>query len=724
MASAAATLYAGNDPQDQPRFLVSDLCVFLESYLPAEQIREVYSAYLFSAEAHEGQHRKSGEPYIFHPVAVTRILAEMRMDYKCLMAALLHDVIEDTGVVKEALIWEFDKEVAELVDGVSKLTQMDFKNHAEAQAANMRKMLLAMAKDIRVILIKLADRLHNMRTLGALAPAKTRRIAKETLEIYAPIANRLGINNICLELEELSFSHYWPWRYQCLQRAMGQRYGTYKELVKNVEGAIYERMQQEGLDGRVVGRQKHLYGIYRKMIQKKRSFSEVADVYAFRIIVDRLDSCYRALGAVHNLYKPVPGRFKDYIAIPKPNGYQSLHTLLVGPNGARIEIQIRTEDMHRMAESGIAAHWIYKSVVEQMGGVHTRTSDWLQNLLEVQKGSGDSIEFLENIKIDLFPAEVCVFTPMGRILVLPQGASVIDFAYAIHSDLGNTCVAARIDHRLAPLRTRLRNGQTVEVITAPGVRPKPSWLSHIVTGKARANVRGSLKQQQAQEAEDLGHRMLDQELQAMGTLWEQVSPERLKELLTDLGVTRVEEVWRQIGLGNRLPRLVARRLIADPSESREVLPGQYPGGQLAIRGSEGLVVNFSKCCRPISGDAIVGIFNPGRGIVIHRQGCRNLGDFQRRGQNWLDVEWEQGVQVELPTEIRVDVGNRRGVLATVAAAIAEAGSNIENVRSHERDGSSSTIDFLLIVHGRQHLAEIIRRIRALPAVMRIVRVSR
>jgi len=725
MASAITIPYPVNDRQDRPRFLVSDLCIFLESYLSAEQIREVYRAYLFSAEAHEGQRRKSGEPYIFHPVAVARILGEMRMDYKCLMAAVLHDVIEDTGVAKEALAREFDEEIAELVDGVSKLTQMGVKNHAEAQAANMRKMLLAMTKDIRVILIKLADRLHNMRTLGALDPAKTRRIAKETLEIYAPIANRLGINNICLELEELSFSHYWPWRYRCLKNAVGRVRGARKELVSNVEGAIQGRMRQEGLEGRVIGRQKHLYGIYRKMVQKKRSFSEVVDVYAFRIIVDRLDTCYRVLGTIHNLFKPLPGRFKDYIAIPKVNGYQSLHTLLVGPNGVRIEIQIRTGDMHRMAEAGIAAHWIYKSAVGQVGGTHTRATGWLQNLLEMQKGSGDSIEFLENVKIDLFPDEVYVFTPKGHILVLPQGASVVDFAYAIHSGVGNACVAARVDRRLTPLRTRLHSGQTVEIITASGARPKPSWLNFVVTGKARANVRSYLKQLQAQEAEDLGRRMLDQELLAAGRAWEQVGPERLRGFLAEVGVATVEDLWRQIGFGNRLPRLVARRLVAsDPRELRETAVGGRPVGPLAIKGSEGMVVGFGKCCRPIPGDAIVGIFSPGRGIVVHRQGCRNLGDFQRLGQNWLEVEWDPDAQVDLPTEIRVDVGNRRGVLATVAATIAETGSNIENVRSHERDDLSSTINFLVIVHGRRHLAEIMRRLRAVPAVMRIVRASR
>lgn len=728
MNAISQPVSAEREKKDGPRFLVSDLCIFLESYLPSDQVREVYRAYLFSAEAHEGQTRKSGEPYIYHPVAVARILADMRMDYKCLMAAVLHDVIEDTEAGKETIAEVFDEEIAELVDGVSKLTQIDFKTHAEAQAHNMRKMLLAMTKDIRVILIKLADRLHNMRTLGALRPAKSRRIAIETLEIYAPIANRLGINTIRLELEDLGFAHNWPWRHRCLANAVIRARGARRELVSTVEQSIEERLNQEGLGGRVIGRRKHYYSIYRKMVQKKLSFSEVVDVYAFRIIVDKLDTCYRVLGAVHNLYKPVPGRFKDYIAIPKSNGYQSLHTVLFGPNGIPIEIQIRTEDMHRMAESGIAAHWVYKSASGQEGGAQARASDWLQNLLEMQQGAGDPMEFLENVKIDLFPDEVYVFTPKGRILVLPKGATVVDFAYAIHSDVGNTCVAGRIDRRLAPLRTRLYSGQTVEIITAPGAKPNPSWLHFVVTGKARANVRGYLKQLQSREAAELGRRMLNKELSSFNTCLEQLEPDQMDGFLREAGFKKLKHLLRAIGLGNRLPRLVARRLLegraAEAAEPEHTRGGaDRPAGQLAIKGTEGTVVRFAKCCRPIPGDAIVGIFSPGRGIVVHRQKCRNIGDFQRAGQNWLEVQWEPDAQLELSTEIRVAVGNQRGVLATVAAAIAEMGSNIENVRSHDRDGMTSTISFLVNVRDRRHLAKIMRHLRALPAVMRLVRIS-
>jgi len=722
MAASAQTVAVAAKEPEKPRFLVSDLCIFLESYLQPEQIQEVYRAYLFSAEAHEGQKRKSGEPYIYHPVAVARILGEMRMDHKCLMAAMLHDVIEDTHTAKETLAREFDEEIAELVDGVSKLTQLDFKSHAEAQAANMRKMLLAMTRDIRVILIKLADRLHNMRTLGALKPAKSRRIAKETLEIYSPIANRLGIYSVRLELEDLGFSHYWPWRAACLKEAVARQRGARKELVGTVKQAIEERLRQEELDGEVLGRQKHLYSIYQKMVEKKLSFSEVGDVYAFRIIVDKLDTCYRALGAVHNLYKPVPGRFKDYIAIPKSNGYQSLHTVLFGPNGVPIEIQIRTRDMHRIAESGIAAHWAYKSAKGETGKAQAGARDWVRNLMEMQKGAADSMEFLENVKIDLFPDEVYVFTPKGRILVLPKGATVVDFAYAIHSDVGNKCVAARMDRRLVPLRSRLYSGQTVEIITAPGARPSPAWLDFVVTGKARTSVRAYLKRLQAREAEDLGARMLDKELEHYGLSLAHLEIETVADFLEESGVEDMAELARQVGLGNRLPKLVARRLARDePAEQQRHADTERPAGQLAIKGTEGMAVCFAKCCRPIRGDAIVGVFCAGKGIVVHRQGCRNLGDFQRRGDDWLEVSWEEGVKAELPTEIHVNVGNQRGALATVAAAIAEMGSNIENVRTHERDGMTSTISFLVNVGGRQQLAGIIKRLHALPVVMRIER---
>ncbi|MCU7905792.1 MAG: bifunctional GTP diphosphokinase/guanosine-3',5'-bis pyrophosphate 3'-pyrophosphohydrolase [Candidatus Thiodiazotropha sp. (ex Epidulcina cf. delphinae)] len=712
--------------QDTPRFLISDLCTCLEEYISPDHIREVYRAYLFGAEAHVGQHRKTGEPYIYHPVAVARILAGMRMDYKCLMAAILHDVIEDTPTAKEQLEDTFDSEIAELVDGVSKLSKIDFNSQAEAQAASLRKMLLAMTKDIRVILIKLSDRLHNMRTLGVMRPDKSRRIAKETLEIFAPIANRLGINSIRLDLEELGFAAYWPMRYRALKNAVTDARGHHRELVENVETAIRARLQQEDLHGQVFGRQKHLYSIYKKMVEKRLSFAEVVDVFACRIVVDSVDTCYRVMGAVHNLYKPMPGRFKDYIAIPKANGYQSLHTVLFGPQGIPIEIQIRTEEMDKLAESGIAAHWMYKTGEASGQWVKSRASDWLQNLLEMQQGVGDSMEFLEHVKVDLFPDEVYVFTPRGRIMVLSKGATVVDFAYSVHTDVGNTCVAARVDRRLVPLRTRLHNGQTVEIINAANAGPSPAWLNFVVTGKARANIRAYLKNLQAQEAVNLGKRLLERELNLLSLRLEQIDREQIAHILKELRLESLEMLLADIALGNHMPMLMARRLAGEelvPSAPDASQQEALPSGVLAIKGTEGMVVNFAKCCRPIPGDAIVGVFNPGKGIVIHRQGCHNLGDYKKHGHKWIESEWASDVEGEFATMIRVESGNQRGVLASVASAISQQGSNIEHVGSEERDGLSSTLVFVITVKNRLHLARILRHVRSLPSVMRIVRVK-
>ncbi len=721
MAIPAQTTAVAAKEGDKPRFLISDLCSYLESYLKPKHIRKVYRAYLFSADAHEGQKRLTGEPYIYHPIAVARILADMRMDHKCIIAAILHDVIEDTGATKEQIAEAFDDEIAELVDGVSKLTQINFRSRAEAQAASFRKMMLAMTRDIRVILIKLADRLHNMRTLDVMRPEKCRRIARETLEIYAPIANRLGINSMRIELEELGFAAYWPLRYRIMREAVMKARGNRKEVLSNIETSIRRRLEQEGLNGEVAGREKHLYSIYKKMKEKGVSFSEVVDVYAFRIIVDRLDTCYRVLGAVHNLYKPVPGRFKDYIAIPKANGYQSLHTVLFGPHGIPIEIQIRTEEMHQLAESGIAAHWLYKTGGDRGSLAQATASDWLKNLLELQKGAGDSMEFLEHVKVDLFPDEVYVFTPRGKIMVLAKGATVIDFAYAVHSDVGNHCAAARIDRQLVPLRSRLYNGQTVEVITSPGASPSPAWLNFVVTGKARANIRNYLKNLKRQEAIDLGRRMLNRELEAFGESVETVGPARLEQLLKDFKLKKLDRLLEEIGLGNRMPLLVARRLADEEFAEGGSHGARSAATPLAIRGTEGMVVRLAKCCRPIPGDEIYAMFNPGKGIVVHREECPNIGDFRKQGDNWVDVEWAAEPHGDFNTEIKVEVGNKRGVLATVAAAISELGSNIENVGMEERDGLTSTLKFVMTVNNRKHLAHIMRRLRSIPTVLRIYR---
>ena len=715
-SASVADIIAAADGED--RFLISDLCGFLERYLPHDQVSEVYRAYLFGAEAHEGQNRLSGEPYIYHPVAVARILAGMGLDYQCLMAAILHDVIEDTETAKDQLIREFGPEVAELVDGVSKLTQIKFRSRAEAQAENFRKMMLAMTKDIRVIMIKLADRLHNMRTLGVMSPAKARRIARETLDIYAPIANRLGINSIRHELQELGMAAYWPWRYAILRTALRRRRGNRKEVVGSIAEVLRGRLRQEGFDGEVYGREKHVYSIYRKMLEKKLPLSELADVYAFRIIVDSVDTCYRVLGVVHNLYRPVPGKFKDYIAIPKANGYQSLHTVLFGPHGLPIEIQIRTLEMHRVAEEGIAAHWQYK---DSGNGALTpdAAADWLRNLLEVQKGSGNSMEFLEHVKVDLFPDEVYVFTPRGQIFVLPKGATVIDFAYAVHSDVGNQCVAARVDRRLAPLRSELRNGQTVEIITKPDNRPNPAWLDFVVTGKARATIRSFLKRLEHQEAVELGRRLLERELEAQGRPLADISEQDREALLAQINLASFDALLEQIGLGNRMAKLVTRMLLAPGAEHA---PEEGSAGALTIKGTEGMVVSFAKCCGPIPGDPVVAIFSPGRGLVVHHHDCPNLGDFRRQGQSWLDVQWADETEGEFSTAIRLDAGNQRGMLATVASLIAEEGSNIEDVRSEERDGLSTSLRFVVSVRNRKHLAQIIRRLKNVQFVLRVARV--
>jgi len=717
-------------------FLIHDLCALLEGYLEPDQVKEVYRAYLFGAEAHDGQLRLTGEPYIYHPLAVARILAEMRMDYNTIIAAILHDVIEDTATVREQLESEFSEEVATLVDGVTKLTQVKFGSKAEAQAENFRKMILAMVKDIRIILIKLADRLHNMRTLGVMRPDKKRRIARETLEIFAPIANRLGMKDVCLELEDLCFQAIHPLRYQVLEQAVKQSRGNRKALIDKIRLSIEERLHSEGLDFSVRGREKHLFSIYQKMRSKALSFSEVSDVFAFRLVVDKVDTCYRVLGVVHNLYKPVPGKFKDYIAIPKANGYQSLHTILFSPYGVPIEVQIRTEDMQRVADAGIAAHWMYKTG----DATPSHATEWLKGLLEMQQQAGNSEEFLENVKIDLFPDEVYVFTPDGDIMTLPRGATALDFAYAVHTDIGSSCVSVTINRHLAPLRSVLHNGETVEVITVPGAKPNPVWLDFVVTAKARTNIRHFLKQLHKDEAIGLGQRMLNKALAVNGMSWEKIPMEKVNQLLSQLNVKTLSDLYQEISLGNRVASLVARQ-ISDinagiDTQQHVGVKGMFnryapdwlkPTGHrhgskpLAIRGTEGSVVTFAKCCHPIPGDPILGFVSAGKGIVIHLRGCKNVREFRKNPERWVDLQWEKTVQGTYPVEIRVDTANQRGVLATVAATIADLKSNIENVSIEERDGRFSTLMFTLSVKDRVHLANIIRRIRGIDSVVRIAR---
>ncbi|MCO7224579.1 bifunctional GTP diphosphokinase/guanosine-3',5'-bis pyrophosphate 3'-pyrophosphohydrolase [Pleionea sp. CnH1-48] len=697
-------------------YLFAGLKEQLGTYLDNEQVKQVEQAYVMARDAHHGQLRSSGDPYITHPVAVARILAEYHLDPQSIMAALLHDVIEDCDVSKEEIAEPFGEQVAELVEGVSKLTQIKFQTRAEAQAENFRKMMMAMVQDIRVILIKLADRLHNMRTLGSLKPEKRRRIANETLEIYAPIALRLGMYGIRSELEDLGFSALYPMRYRVLKESVKKARGNRKEIVNTIIGSIQERMDAEAIDARVVGREKDLFGIFRKMREKKASLAEVMDVYGFRVIADTEDTCYRILGILHNLYVPVPGRFKDYIAIPKANGYQSLHTTLKGPHGLHVECQIRTESMEQMAENGVAAHWLYKSGKES-NPAEVRARDWMRNLMELQSRTGDSIEFIESVKVDLFPNEVFVFTPNGSIIELPLGASAVDFAYAIHTDVGNSCIACKIDRQLQPLNTPLHNGQTVEIITAPGARPNPSWLSFVITGKARANIRHYLKNLRRDEAVNLGKRLLEKTLDT--TTLDDYSDELKEDIAKQTKHKTFEDVLADIGLGQMASILVAHRLEPEEEEAKkEESAEQRP---LAIRGTEGLLVSYAKCCHPIPDDPIVAFVSAGRGIIIHRVECNNVSDLHKSPDKFMPVQWEADISGEFSVELRVDVFNERGVLAKVTSVIADAEANIINIDIDHQDGTTNALNFLMTVRNRLHLANIIRKVRKYSFVNKIQR---
>lgn len=709
------------EPQEieehKPLFL--ELQKKLKVYLTTEQVTEIASAYQMAAEAHEGQQRFSGEPYISHPIEVASILADMHMDHQSIIAAMLHDVLEDTHLDKNTITEKFGSEVAELVDGASKLNQIKFENRIEAQAENLRKMILAMAHDIRVILIKLADRLHNMRTIAALPPERRQRIAKETLEIYAPIANRLGMNDFRIEFEDIGFSTLYPLRYRVLKQAVLKARGNRKELVRDLELNLKTRLEQENVHPFIIkGREKHLYSLYKKMRTKDLSLSEIMDVYALRILVDKVDNCYRVLGVVHNLYKPVHGRFKDYIAIPKANGYQSLHTTVFGPYGVPIEVQIRTEEMDRIAEKGIAAHWLYKTADGTVEDAELRTREWLKGMLEIQKETGNSREFIEHVKIDLYPDEVYVFTPEGDILSLPNGATAVDFAYAVHTDVGNACIAAKIDRRLVPLSTRLTSGQTVEIITATGANPNPAWLTFVVTGKARSNIRHWLKAQQTSEARILGKRLIERALASLTLSLENISPQFLKNVLNELKLENFEQLCEEVGLGNQIAPLIVRRLIADlPIENLHTV---YP---LAIRGTEGMVVSYAKCCHPIPGDTIIGFLSAGRGIVVHRENCKNISEIHRSPEKYIFIEWADKVAGEFQIEICLDVLSKRGVLAIIANNLAENDANIQNIQIDERDSRHHTITFLLSIRDRNHLAKIIRHLREIDVVTRVVRVK-
>ncbi len=695
---------------------VRQLVETLKSYLPPEQLEQIVDAYEFGALAHKGQTRKTGEAYITHPVAVAQELAEMHLDAQAITAAILHDVVEDTSATLEDINEKFGNEVALLVDGVSKLDQIQFHSRAEAQAESFRKMMLAMIEDIRVILVKLADRLHNMQTLGAMPADKIKRIARETLDIYAPIANRLGINRLKVQLEDLGFKHLYPFRYRVLENTLKKSKGSQRQIVKRISAELVSALADEGITGEVVGRQKHLYGIYKKMAEKKRLLSDVVDVYGFRIIVDDVNTCYQVLGLVHGLYKPMPGRFKDYIAIPRINGYQSLHTTLFGPKGLPLEVQIRTRQMDRVAEAGVASHWIYKADEKSDATPQRRAREWLANLAELQQ-SGTSEEFLESVKVDLFPDKIYVFTPKGDIMPLPKGATTVDFAYAVHTDIGNRCVAAKINRGLVPLRTELQNGETVEVITARGAKPNPNWLTFVRTAKARTAIRHHMKNLLSTESADLGKRLLDRTLKDLGSSLRKVGKVRMKAALDELGLKDNAELFEQVGLGQRLAPLTARFLAGLNEDGQS----EANTASLVIAGTEGMVVSYAKCCYPIPGDDVMGYLTAGRGVVIHRNCCGNLSNFRKQPEKWISVTWEKEIDREFSCQIQTDTLNKPGVLAEVAATIADCKSNIEQVEVLGRHEDCSMLSFLLQVTDRVHLAKIMRNVRNMRNVIRVSR---
>ena len=705
----------GRLPKGKRATGVNQLLTKLEAYMSPAAIDSIMVAYRFGASAHKGQKRASGAPYISHPVAVATILAEQRMDAQTIIAAILHDVIEDTSTEKDQLEEQFGKEVADLVDGVSKLDQLQFHNPQQAQAESFRKMLLAMAEDIRVIMIKLADRTHNMRTLGSMPPLKRRRIARETLDIYAPIANRLGINSIRLELEDLGFRSLYPYRYRVIEKTLKKALSNHKQLVKKISQRLSDALDELKITADVGGREKHMYSIYRKMRHKGRPLSEIVDMFGFRIIVDDVDTCYRVLGMVHRLYKPMPGRFKDYIAIPRINGYQSLHTTLFGPDGIPLEVQIRTIDMDRVAESGIAAHWLYKSDDSGNEPANASTREWLARLVELEHDA-DSEEFLENVRVDLFPDKVYVFTPRGDIMRLPMGSTAVDFAYTVHTDVGNRCVAAKVDRRMVPLRTPLLNGQTVEIITAKGARPNPAWVNFVATAKARSAIRQYLKNLKRGEAIDLGKRLLSHAMGEFNKKIRNASTREMKVLLGELNLPDQKSLYEEIGLGKHLAPLIARRLVGQANGTAKKDPAP-----LAIEGTEGVVVSYARCCYPVPGDSIIGFLSSGKGIVIHRDTCGNLTEYRKQPDKWISVNWKENVQRQSMVELRADVNNKTGVLAAVAANISETHSNIDSVSVVERDEDTVTLIFHLQVRDRVQLAQVMRSIRSMPDVLSVSR---
>ncbi len=705
---------------------VTHLTEKLAEYMGPSDLKKVKEAYRFSDEMHLGQVRRSGEPYISHPIAVAEICAGWKLDAQAIMAALLHDVMEDQDVKKDELIERFGAPVASLVDGLSKLEKIEFQSQIEAQAENFRKMLLAMASDVRVILIKLADRLHNMRTLEVMAPAKKRRIASETMEVYVPIAHRLGLNNIYRELQDLSFSHLYPLRYRTLSKAVKAARGNRREVVSKILDSVKNTLSMAEIGAEVYGREKTLYGIYRKMRSKHLSFSQVLDVYGFRVVVDSFEQCYVALGTLHSLYKPMPGKFKDYIAIRKLNGYQSLHTTLIGPYGTPVEFQIRTQEMHRTAESGVAAHWLYKNGESNLSDLQQRTHAWLQSLLDIQQQTGDSAEFLEHVKVDLFPDSVYVFTPKSKIIALPRGATAIDFAYSIHTGIGDHTVSVTINNEAAPLRTELRNGDIVEIVTDSSSRPSPTWLSFVRTGKARSAIRHHLRTINLPESIALGEQLLAQALTALNIAPE--LPEALIErLLNESSAKSMDELHADIGIGKRMAALVARHLFGLIGGEAASAPIDHAGAAeldpVTICGSEGVSVQLAPCCLPIPGDQIIGQLRRDQGLQVHTSDC-GLAKRQRAKEpdRWIAVKWGTELNRRFDSRIKLLITNEKGILARVAAEIGESDANITYVGMDEdKEHILTQLRFTIQVKDRVHLAGLLRNVRRITGVNRILR---
>ncbi|MFL2527594.1 MAG: RelA/SpoT family protein [Candidatus Azotimanducaceae bacterium] len=699
----------------------ADLAVLCSglSYLTNSQLDSVKDAHQFASEVHKDQKRRTGHPYITHPSAVALILTEMKMDHETIMAALLHDVIEDSEINKSSLAKRFGRAVSEIVDGVSKLSKI-FDSQAQAQAENFQKMALAMAKDIRVILVKIADRLHNIRTIGVMSDEQRRRIARETLDFYAPIANRLGMNNLKNELEELAFQALYPLRAEAITSAVDSR-SNKKELMDEVTGSILAALNREGINAEVISRKKNAYSIYKKMKAQRKSFSEIMDVFGIRIIVDQVDSCYRALGVAHNLYKPVPARFKDYISIPKINGYQSLHTSLITLEGAPLEVQIRTKQMAAVADNGIAGHWLYKTGDANADASQKRAHQWVQELLELQKRAGNPLEFIEHLKVDLFTDEVYVFTPDGEIMELPRGACAIDFAYGVHTDIGNSCVACRVDRSFAPLSMQLESGQSVEIISSDEARPNPDWLTFVVTSKARSAIRMALKNQQEGESIALGRKLLNRALLNANTSINKLDFRRLRKVFNEMGVRKLNELLGAIGNGDLMAYVAAQKLLAADNPEYEAVTVEG-GGPVAIRGGEGLIINYARCCGPVPGDPIMGHMTPGKGLVVHIESCPNINEFRRKAsREIIPARWTVKTEGEFQTALRLNVSRRKGILAQIASEISDAEAGLEAINTEERNAEISTIDVALTVKNRSHLAKVMRRLRNEVAVININR---